>query len=147
MPPDDLSAYPNVRREVAIPIMGSERLNTKSQYRQLLDLDGVDVAQPDLMYAGGITEVRKIATFADIFQVPLSMHNTKGPVGILAAAHLMASIPNVAPMEFGTGIDWRDEILTEPLRVEDGCVVLPEAPGFGGELAYCVLWVFTDREL
>ena len=134
VPPDDLSAYPKVRREVAIPIMGSERLNTKSQYRQLLDLDGVDVAQPDLMYAGGITEVRKIATFADIFQVPISMHNTKGPVGILAAAHLMGSIPNVAPMEFVTGIDWRDEILTEPLRVEDGCVVLPEAPGFGVEL-------------
>ena len=134
VPPDDLNAYPKVRREISIPVMGSERLNTKSHYRQLLDLDGIDVAQPDLMYAGGITEVRKIAAIADTFHVPISPHNTKGPVGIIAAAHLMASIPNVAPMEFVTGIEWRDEIITEPLRVEDSCIVLPDGPGFGIEL-------------
>ena len=134
VPPEDLSAYPKVRREINIPVMGSERLNTKIHYRQLLEQDGVDIAQPDLMYAGGITEVRKIATIADTFQVPISPHNTKGPIGIIAAAHLMASIPNVAPMEFVTGIDWRDEIITEPLKVEDSCIVLPDGPGFGVEL-------------
>ena len=132
--PEDLSAYPKVRREISIPVMGSERLNTKFHFRQLLELDGIDIAQPDLMYAGGITEVRKIAAIADTFHVPISMHNTKGPVGIIAAAHLMASIPNEAPMEFVTGIEWRDEILTEPLKVEEGCIVLPDGPGFGIEL-------------
>ena len=86
------------------------------------------------MYAGGITEVRKIAAIADTFHVPISPHNTKGPVGIIAATHLMASIPNVAPMEFVTGIEWRDEIIAEPLRVEDSCIVLPEGPGWGVEL-------------
>ena len=134
VPPEDLSAYPKVRREISIPIMGSERLNTKSHFRQLLEIDGIDVAQPDLMYAGGITEVRKIAAIADTFHVPISPHNTKGPVGIIAAAHLMASIPNVAPMEFVTGIDWRDDIITEPLKVEDSCILLPDGPGFGIEL-------------
>ena len=54
VPPDDLSAYPKVRHAINIPVMGSERLNTRSQFRQLLDLDGVDIAQPDLMYAGGL---------------------------------------------------------------------------------------------
>ncbi len=134
VPPEDLSAYPKVRREISIPVMGSERLNTKSHYRQLLELDGIDVAQPHLINAGGITEVRKIAAIADTFHVPISPHNTKGPVGIIAASHLMASIPNVAPMEFVTGIEWRDEIITEPLRVENSCIVLPEGPGFGIEL-------------
>ena len=134
VPPEDLNAYPKVRQEISIPVMGSERLNTKSHYRQLLDLNGIDIAQPDLMYAGGITEVRKIAAIADTFHVPISPHNTKGPVGIIAAAHLMASIPNVAPMEFVTGIEWRDEIITEPLKIEDSCIVLPTGPGFGIEL-------------
>jgi galactonate dehydratase len=97
-------------------------------------LDGVDIAQPDLVYTGGITEARKIAAIADTFHVPISFHNTKGPVGILAAAHLLASIPNDAPMEFVTGIDWRDDILTEPLQVEDGCLVVPDRPGLGVEL-------------
>ncbi len=132
--PEDLSAYPKVRRQTSLPIMGSERLTNKTHFRQLLDLDGIDIAQPDLMYAGGITEVRKIAAMADTFHVPISMHNTKGPVGILAAAHLMASIPNAAPMEFVTGIPWRDEILKEPLKVEAGCLCLPDGPGLGVEL-------------
>ena len=132
--PDDLTAYPKVRREIDIPIMGSERLNTKTQFRRLLELEGIDIAQPDLMYAGGLTEVRKIAAIADTFHVPISFHNTKGPVGILAAAHLMASIPNPAPMEFVTGIEWRDDIIGEPLKVEDGCLVVPEGPGLGVEL-------------
>ena len=132
--PDDLTAYPKVRRETSIPIMGSERLNTKTQFRHLLELDGVDIAQPDLVYTGGITEARKIATIADTFHVPISFHNTKGPIGTLAAAHLMAAIPNDAPMEFVTGIDWRDEILSEPLRIEGGCLVVPNRPGLGVDL-------------
>lgn len=134
VPPEDLGAYPKVRARIGIPVMGSERLNTKSHFRQLLDIDGVDIAQPDLMYCGGITEARKIAAIADTYHVPLSMHNTKGPVGIAAAAHLMAAVPNAAPMEYVSDIPWRDEILTEPLRVEDGCLLLGEEPGLGVEL-------------
>ena len=134
VPPDDLNAYAKVKRETSIPVMGSERLNTKTQFRQLLELDGIDIAQPDLVYAGGITEVRKIAAIADTYHVPISFHNTKGPIGILAAAHLGASIPNEAPMEFVTGIDWRDDIITHPLCVEDGCLVVPDRPGLGVEL-------------
>ena len=134
VPPEDLSAYPKVRQGTSIPIMGSERLNTKTQFRQLLELDGVDIAQPDLVYTGGITEARKIAAIADTFHVPISFHNTKGPVGILAAAHLLAAIPNDAPMEFVTEIDWRDDILTHPLQIEDGCLVVPDRPGLGIEL-------------
>ena len=132
--PDDLTAYPKIRREISIPVMGSERLNTKSQFRRLLEMEGIDIAQPDLMYSGGITEARKIAAMADTFHVPISFHNTKGPVGILAAAHVMMSIPNAAPMEFVTGIDWRDEVIDEPLQVVEGRVVVPDRPGLGVEL-------------
>ena len=132
--PDDLTAYPKIRREISIPIMGSERLNTKSQSRRLLEMEGIDIAQPDMMYSGGLTESKKIAAIADTFHVPISFHNTKGPIGILAAAHLEASIPNPAPMEFVTGIDWRDEIIDEPLCVEEGRLVLPTRPGLGVKL-------------
>jgi galactonate dehydratase len=62
------------------------------------------------------------------------MHNTKGPIGIVAAAHLMASIPNAAPMELVMGIDWRDDLLTEPLRIEAGALIVPDGPGWGIEL-------------
>ncbi|HCL27292.1 MAG TPA: galactonate dehydratase [Candidatus Latescibacteria bacterium] len=132
--PDDLTAYPKIRSQINIPVMGSERLNTKSQFRRLLELEGIDIAQPDLMYSGGITEARKIAAIAETFHVPISFHNTKGPIGILAAAHVMASIPNAAPIEFVTGIDWRDEIIDVPIDVQGGRIVLSERPGLGVEL-------------
>lgn len=132
--PDDLTAYPKIRKEIGIPVMGSERLNTKSQFRRLLELEGIDIAQPDMMYSGGITEAKKIAAIAETFHVPISFHNTKGPIGILAAANVMAAIPNAAPIEFVTGIDWRDEIIDHPLDVQEGRIVLSDRPGLGVEL-------------
>src|SRR5262249_34657737 len=131
VPPDDLAADVQVRRATTVPIMGSERLTTKTQFRQFLEAGALDVAQPDLVYAGGIPECRKIAAIAATYHVPISFHNTKGPIGILAAAHVMASIPNAAPMEFITGIPWRDEITTHPLQVEKGHLILSDRPGFG----------------
>jgi L-alanine-DL-glutamate epimerase-like enolase superfamily enzyme len=71
--PDDLAAYAQVWRELPMPIMGSERPNTTTQFRILMDHGGIDVAQPDLMYAGGITEVRKIAAIADTCTWPTPM--------------------------------------------------------------------------
>ncbi|HCL26877.1 MAG TPA: enolase, partial [Candidatus Latescibacteria bacterium] len=130
--PDDLAAYAQVWRELPMPIMGSERPNTTTQFRILMDHGGIDVAQPDLMYAGGITEVRKIAAIADTFHVPISPHNTKGPIGILAAAHLMASIPNAAPMELVTGIDWRDDISSpNPCASKTAPCGCPTSPDLG----------------
>ena len=146
--PDDLTAYPKIRSQITIPVMGSERLNTKSQFRRLLELEGIDIAQPDMMYSGGITEAQKIAAIAETFHVPISFHNTKGPVGILAAAHVTASIPNAAPIEFVTGIDWRDEIIDEPLDVQGGRIVLSDRPGLGVELTEAGLaehrWMVGD---
>jgi galactonate dehydratase len=46
----------------------------------------------------------------------------------------MMSIPNAAPIEFVTGIDWRDEVIDEPLKVVDGRLVVPDRPGIGVEL-------------
>ncbi|MDP6018996.1 MAG: enolase C-terminal domain-like protein, partial [Candidatus Latescibacteria bacterium] len=49
-------------------------------------------------------------------------------------AHVTASIPNAAPIEFVTGIDWRDEIIDHPLDVQGGRIVLSDRPGLGVEL-------------
>ena len=57
------------------------------------------MAQPDIVYIGGITEMKKVATLAETYQVVIAPHNTKGPVGIMAAAHVMASIPNALIQE------------------------------------------------
>jgi len=79
--------------------------------------------------------MKKVATLAETYQVVIAPHNTKGPVGIMAAAHVMASIPNALIQEFlaPTVIPWRNEVLKDPLVLEDSCLVVPDRPGLGIE--------------
>lgn len=65
----------------------------------------------------------------------IAPHNTKGPVGIMAAAHVMASIPNALIQEFmaSSRIPWRDDVMKHPLVIEDSHLVIPDRPGLGIE--------------
>ena len=72
---------------------------------------------------------------AEAYQVVIAPHNTKGPVGIMAAAHVMAAIPNALIQEFiaPSRIPWRNDVLTHPLEVIDSALVVPDRPGLGVE--------------
>ena len=133
--PEDPQGYARVRQATSTPIAGSERLTSKRRYNEFFCAGAVDVAQPDIVYIGGITEMKKVATLAETYQVVIAPHNTKGPVGIMAAAHVMASIPNALIQEFlaPTVIPWRNEVLKDPLVLEDSCLVVPDRPGLGIE--------------
>ena len=88
-----------------------------------------------IVYIGGITEMKKVCALAETYQVVIAPHNTKGPVGIMAAAHVMAAIPNPLIQEFiaPSRIPWRNDVLRDPLIVEDSCLVVPDRPGLGVE--------------
>ena len=79
--------------------------------------------------------MKKVAAHAETYQVVIAPHNTKGPVGIMAAAHVMASIPNALIQEFvsPSRIPWRNDVLVDPLVVEDSCLVIADRPGLGIE--------------
>ena len=95
----------------------------------------MDIAQPDIVYVGGITEMKKVAAIAELYQVVIAPHNTKGPVGIMAAAHVMAAIPNALIQEFITpsAIPWRNDVLKEPLDIRDSALLVRDRPGLGIE--------------
>ncbi|MDP6776387.1 MAG: mandelate racemase/muconate lactonizing enzyme family protein [Candidatus Latescibacteria bacterium] len=133
--PEDPEGYARVRQGTATPIAGSERLTSKHRYNDFFKAGAVDVAQPDIVYIGGITEMKKVAAHAETYQVVIAPHNTKGPVGIMAAAHVMAAIPNALIQEFiaPSRIPWRNEVLVDPLVVEDSCLVIADRPGLGIE--------------
>jgi galactonate dehydratase len=88
------------------------------------------------MHAGGLTEVRKIASLVDTYYRPLAPHVPGGPVMFAMSMHLAASIPNFLILEdMEHDRELRERIsTTPPVQREDGCVIVPDRPGLGVEL-------------
>jgi galactonate dehydratase len=133
--PDDLEALARLRAAgPKMDLATGERLYTKWDYAPLLERRLVDVIQPDLCHAGGITECKKIAAMAEAYYVQVAPHNPQGPVSTAAAAHLALSIPNFLLLEFVRAAPYRDRAQREPWTVRDGHLDVPDSPGLGVEL-------------
>jgi galactonate dehydratase len=135
IPFENPQAMVQLQRELPVPIATGERLLSRWEVRALLDGGGCQVLQPDVMHAGGITEVKRMAILADTAYVPIAPHNPGGPICMLAAMHLAAAIPNfliLEQMEEERAL--RDHICTNPVRYQQGLFTLPTTPGLGTDL-------------
>jgi len=134
IPFENAAAMATLQRDIATPIATGERLLSRFEYRELLEKSGCRIVQPDLMHAGGFTEVRRIATLADTYYVPVAPHNPGGPICMAAAMHLAAAVPNFLILEqMEPQRELRDRASTAPIRFENGAFVLPDGPGLGVE--------------
>jgi galactonate dehydratase len=133
--PDDLEALARVRAAgPRMDLATGERLYSKWDFRPLLERRLVDVIQPDLCHAGGITECKKIASMAEAYYVQVAPHSPQGPVSTAAAAHLALAIPNFAILEFVRSQPFRDRALREAWEVRAGHLAVPDRPGLGVDL-------------
>jgi galactonate dehydratase len=134
VPPDTPAALAKVAAaRLPVRLATGERLFTKWDYWPVLTGGLVDVAQPDICHAGGISELRKIAALAEACYVKIAPHNPNGPVATMASVHLAAAIPNFLILEFAQQ-PLRDEVQRHGLVVRDGWAELPDRPGLGIEL-------------
>jgi galactonate dehydratase len=134
VPPDTPEALAKVAAaRLPIRLATGERLFTKWDYWPVLKAGLVDVAQPDICHAGGISELRKIAALAEACYVKIAPHNPNGPVATIASVHLAAAIPNFLILEFAQQ-PFRDEVQIQGLVVRNGWAELPDRPGLGIEL-------------
>ncbi|MBQ0734676.1 mandelate racemase/muconate lactonizing enzyme family protein [Aquimarina celericrescens] len=122
-----------------IPVMAGEKCYTRWEFRDLILEGNPDIINPDLIKAGGITEVKRIATVAQIFFKQIVPHNTKPTLGTAAALHLMASISNAGPLLEYVELDTYDEVMTcfdadQHLKLIDGKLRVPHSPGLGMEI-------------
>jgi galactonate dehydratase len=123
-----------VAQNVAIPIAAGERLYTRYQFREYIERQAVDILQPDVGLAGGITEVKKIAASAETYDLHVQPHNCCGPIATAAAVQIDACITNFIFQEL---VPFRDrityELVNEPLelQVTAGHIPVPTAPGLG----------------
>ncbi len=135
IPFENAKAMARLQQELPVPIATGERLLSRWEYRELLEGGGCKIIQPDLMHAGGITEVRKICALADMYYIPVAPHNPGGPICTLAAMHLAAAIPNFYILEqMEDERPLRDELCTDPVRYREGFFELPPGPGLGTDL-------------
>lgn len=122
-----------------IPVWAGEKCYTRWEFRDLIVQGNPDVINPDLIKAGGITEVKRIADLAQVFFKEVVPHNTKPTLGTAAALHLMAAIPNAGPLLEFVELDTYGEVLScfdkdQLPTVKDGKLTIPEGYGLGMEI-------------
>jgi galactonate dehydratase len=135
--PDSFDAMALVAQNIHIPIATGERLHTIYEFEMLLRRGAVQYVRPDVCLAGGLTHCKKIAALAEAHHVGVVPHNPLSPVSTAACLQLAACIPNFALQEYPRDElePPKSEIVKKPLQVQDGFLIIPDAPGIGIELA------------
>ena len=133
VPPDNVAQMAMVASKVRIPVATGERLTTKAEFAPILRQDAAEILQPALGRAGGIWEMKKVAAMAEVYNAQMAPHLYAGPVEWAANIHLAASIPNILMCE-SIETPFHDALIKGTIRVEDGFITPPEAPGLGIEV-------------
>ncbi|MFH1085459.1 MAG: galactonate dehydratase [Chloroflexota bacterium] len=135
--PDNFDAMGLVAQHINIPIATGERIHTIYEFEMLLARGAVQYVRPDVCLAGGLTHSKKIAALAEARYVGVVPHNPLSPVSTAACIQLAACIPNFALQEYPLGEHEppKSEIVKTPIRLENGYLIIPDAPGLGIELA------------
>ncbi len=94
IPPENHDVQQKVTESTTTPIAVGENVYRKFGQRTLLQPQAVDIVAPDLPRVGGMRETRKIADLADMYYIPVAMHNVSSPIGTMASAQVAAAIPN-----------------------------------------------------
>jgi galactonate dehydratase len=135
--PDNIEVFKRLKQQIKIPLASGERDRTIWGMIPYLQERCLDILQPDCCHTGGISQVRKIATLAEAFNVPLAPHCTASNLGIAASMHAIAAVPNFLIHEF-----YPDNGGFNPKRIarvdwqvdKDGYAALPPGPGLGVEI-------------
>jgi galactonate dehydratase len=139
--PEHNDALPEIAQHTTTPVATGERMYSRWDFKELFEQGVVDVIQPDLSHAGGITEVHKIASMAEAYDVALAPHCPLGPVALASCIQVDACAPNALIQEqsldihYNQGNDLLDYVTdASAFAYEDGYVELPDGPGLGIEI-------------
>lgn len=137
MTPDNIDSMAEIAAKIPVPIATGERFTNLREFEMLMRRDAAQYIRPDVCAVGGITTTKKICAAAEANDVLVIPHNPLGPVSTAACLQICASIPNLGIQELpGFCINGaEDKMVKEPLRFKDGCILIPEGPGIGIELA------------
>ena len=140
---DDRDDLARLTAGTDVAIAAGEAEMTAFEFRDLILKRVVDLLQPDLSWVGGITEGKRIAELARLFNLPVVPHNWGTMVNFAASIQLVAAMPRGFLCEYpitprGRDVNIPSPMMTElartPVRVEEGYALVPQGPGLGIEL-------------
>lgn len=135
IPVENAAALRQFRDVTHVPVCVGERLYTRWQFREVLENKLAEYLMPDIIRTGGISEMKKIATMAEAFFVPVTPHDATGPITLAAGAQVMMTTPNFFRLEIAySELPMYQEALTPPLDVHDGYFHVSDRPGLGHDL-------------
>lgn len=143
----DIEGYLQVKSALPMAIAGGENLRTRYEFSHFLSRRAYDIAQPDVINVGGVTEIRNVAMTANTQGIQVNPHVWGSPVMIAASLHVASTIPPCPPsgdpepyvqepvMEFDrTPSRIREGLMAEPFDQKDGFLAVPDGPGLGVEI-------------
>ncbi|TWC66524.1 galactonate dehydratase [Herbaspirillum sp. SJZ099] len=138
---ENAEALEEIAHLTSTPIALGERLYSRWDFKRILSEGYVDIIQPDVSHAGGITETRKIAAMAEAYDVALALHCPLGPIALAACLQVDAGSYNAFIQEQSLGIHYNEsnDLLDyikdkDVFAYEDGYVKIPQGPGLGIEI-------------
>ena len=139
---EHLDGIAQIAGQTHIPIALGERLHSRWDFARVFEANCVDIIQPDLSHAAGISECRRIAAMAEAHDVAVAPHCPLGPIALAACLQIGASTPNHVIQEMSIGIHYNvggNDLLTymrDPavFAVADGMVKVLEGAGLGVEI-------------
>ena len=134
--PGNIEAFKRLKQQIRIPIATGERDRTIWDVMPYLIHQAIDILQSDVGQCGGISQLKKIATLAETFFVPMAPHNTCSELGLSASLHVVASIPLFLIQEgYLDGHIMSAGVARKQWEVDkDGYASLPQGPGLGVEI-------------
>ncbi len=141
--PEDIDGYIEVSRALDMAVAGGENEFTRWGFKDAIARRAMDIVQPDVCAAGGISECKKIASLAISHGVECVPHAWGSAIGLAATIHFLAAIPDQPPsfrpfppmLEFEQCENpFRDHLALEPIVQKGGIVQVPTGPGLGIEI-------------
>ena len=137
-PPEDFKNLARLGQLSGIPIASGENACTAFQFREMLEAGAATFIQPSVIKVGGISEWRKVAILAEVYNIKINPHSPYFGPGLLATAHLVATHRNAEFVEY-LYVNLETSVFKTPPHFERGYLHLPQGPGLGLEIDPAVL--------
>ena len=138
LPRENLSEFGQLASQTTVPVATGEGQLSRYEFRPLFEGKGVSVAQPDVAKCGGITEIRKIANMAEVYNVQVAPHQCYGPIAHVSSLSSMTAVRNFLIQEWEAVNDEAFQRVckgTYPVQ-KNGVITLPDRPGLGLEVDF-----------